>query len=482
LLCGSAAAALALSFGVPAASAHHIDDDDLTALELLGKNVFFDKQLSTPRGKQSCASCHEPAVGFVLPLSNVNATTVGAPGAQPGQVGTRKAQTNAYASFSPVFQEDPAILPRGLKGGNFWDGRAEGCGALTNDLDCHLGTGRVSETITPDDTGGLYLEFLGPTADQALNPTDRPGVEQNTREKTVCQMVKTAKYKDLYEEAWGEPIDCNQQGDLPAYHISFKRVAVSVAAWQASDDVNSFTSPRDACIRRQPDPFNGIVDADGVFPCDNLEEVEGDPNLGHDIFYGRNDTGRNRPSVGPIPGFLNAGCAICHNGVPEGDPADPAGNGPRQLYADHGFHCIGTPFNSDIPTTEFGDDDGLAGHTEDPGDQGCFKTPTLRNAAKNERGITKAFFHNGYLKSLEQVVHFYNTSQAKQDCADLGLVDATAQEAIANDCWPSGEFAPQVPPFIVGNLGLTPDEEEALVAYIEALADVHTPTKPSTVK
>jgi cytochrome c peroxidase len=48
LLCGSAAAAaaFALSLGAPPAAAQNVD-----ALVLLGKNFFFDKQLSTPRGK-----------------------------------------------------------------------------------------------------------------------------------------------------------------------------------------------------------------------------------------------------------------------------------------------------------------------------------------------------------------------------------------------------------------------------------------------
>src|SRR5687768_9732468 len=61
-----AAAALALSFGAPPASADHVE---LTAIEDLGKHVFFDDRLSTPRNEQSCASCHEPAVGWTLPLS-----------------------------------------------------------------------------------------------------------------------------------------------------------------------------------------------------------------------------------------------------------------------------------------------------------------------------------------------------------------------------------------------------------------------------
>ena len=44
-------------------------------------------------------------------------------------------------------------------------------------------------------------------------------------------------------------------------------------------------------------------DADGKFPCDNLSD---EANLGHDLFYGRNDSGHNVP-------LKNAGCAACHN-------------------------------------------------------------------------------------------------------------------------------------------------------------------------
>ena len=413
-------------------------------------------------------------------------------------------QTNAYASFSPAFGAGPG--PRGLQGGNFWDGRAEGCGA-TDGPDCQLGAGRVSETITPNDTDGLYLEYLGPTADQALNPTSRPGFEQNTREKIVCQMVKTAKYKGLVKAAWGQDIDCSQQADpdhggQPFYHIWFKRLAVAVTAWQSSPDVNSFSSPRDDCIDTLGKDPNFKIDADHKFPCDNLSP---EANLGHDIFYGLNTTGRNRIVTGPVPPnpFFPpprsgqpkwALCSFCHNGVPGGDEPDQIrGEAPRELYTDFFFHCLGTPFNRDIPTTGFQVDEGLAEHTlnrggpNDPGDQGCFKTPTVRNAAKDEIGITKDFFHNGYFKSLKQVVHFYNTSHSRPDCATLGIVDATADEAIAANCWPNnngtgdGEFPTQAAP-LVGALGLTDAEEDALVAYIEALTDKHTPQPPSTVK
>lgn len=78
-------------------------------------------------------------------------------------------------------------------------------------------------------------------------------------------------------------------------------------------------------------------------------------------------------------------------------------------------------------------------------------------------------------------MHFYNTRFVKGACEDLGIEDATAEEAIANDCWPASEFpgTEAVLPGLLGQLGLTPEEEAALVAYIRSLEDTHTPTAPS---
>ena len=41
--------------------------------------------------------------------------------------------------------------------------------------------------------------------------------------------------------------------------------------------------------------------------------------------------------------------------------------------------------------------------------EGFFKTPPLRNVGKNQLEITKAYMHNGYFKSLADIVHYYNT-------------------------------------------------------------------------
>ena len=197
------------------------------------------------------------------------------------------------------------------------------------------------------------------------------------------------------------------------------------------------------------------------------------------------------------PDGKNAGCAACHNNFLPANAAD--GNEPDQIYTDMAYHSIALPFNRELSRDD--EDPGLSGH-DDLGVNlagGFFKTPTLRNVGKNQLEITKAYMHNGYFKNLADIVHYYNTrfdgtgaptdfdpaNNSKTVCEDIGLDEATAEEAIDADCWPAPEFGSTASKFLaglLGNLGLTEEQEEALVAYLEALSDAHTPTAPSTVK
>ena len=48
---------------------------------------------------------------------------------------------------------------------------------------------------------------------------------------------------------------------------------------------------------------------------------------------------------------------------------------------------------------------------------GKYKTTTLRNVDERPRAdFVKAYMHNGYLKSLKEIVHFYNTRDALPKC------------------------------------------------------------------
>ncbi|HKJ79521.1 MAG TPA: hypothetical protein VKA10_08295, partial [Prolixibacteraceae bacterium] len=72
---------------------------------------------------------------------------------------------------------------------------------------------------------------------------------------------------------------------------------------------------------------------------------------------------------------------------------------------------------------------------------------------KNGNGFIKAFTHNGVFKSLKEVVHFYNTR-------DVEAMD-----------WPEPEVAANVNSEELGNLGLTDEEEDAIVAFMMTLSD-----------
>ena len=92
------------------------------------------------------------------------------------------------------------------------------------------------------------------------------------------------------------------------------------------------------------------------------------------------------------------------------------------------------------------------------GNWGKHKVPTLRNVAKSSGNkFPKAYMHNGVFKSLEEVVHFYNT----RDVED----------------WPEPEVAMNVNTNELGDLGLTIEEEEAIVAFMRTLSDGYDPAK-----
>ena len=90
---------------------------------------------------------------------------------------------------------------------------------------------------------------------------------------------------------------------------------------------------------------------------------------------------------------------------------------------------------------------------------GKFKTPTLRNVDRRLGiGFPKVYMHNGALRTLEEVVHFYNTRD------------------IPSENWPP----PEVPQNVtqgnfggvpLGNFQLDKEDEDAIVAFLKTLSD-----------
>ena len=98
-------------------------DNQVQQVELLGKLLLYDKQLSVNRN-EACAFCHMPETGFTGPVSELNRTTGSYPGSVRSRFSNRKPQSHAYAALAPVLHYNPG--QGDLVGGNFWDMRATG--------------------------------------------------------------------------------------------------------------------------------------------------------------------------------------------------------------------------------------------------------------------------------------------------------------------------------------------------------------------
>ncbi len=94
---------------------------------------------------------------------------------------------------------------------------------------------------------------------------------------------------------------------------------------------------------------------------------------------------------------------------------------------------------------------------------GKFKVPTLRNVDRRPgKGFPKAYMHNGVFKTLEEVVHFYNTRDVPEEMWPPPEVDRNVNREIFEG----------VP---LGNLELDQEAEDAIVAFLKTLSDGFTP-------
>jgi len=87
----------------------------------------------------------------------------------------------------------------------------------------------------------------------------------------------------------------------------------------------------------------------------------------------------------------------------------------------------------------------------------------------------KEFFHNGYIKSLKQLVHFYNTRDVYPFDVTSGHCPSGTIEKVT--CWPKPEV-PNNLDMTVGKLYLTDKEENQIVAFLQTLTDGFTRPYP----
>jgi cytochrome c peroxidase len=262
--------------------------------------------------------------------------------------------------------------------------------------------------------GGMFWDgratgwTLGdPLAEQAQGPFLNPLEQNNASAQVVIDKVLASDYSALFSQI------CTVPGQY------YECIGRSIAAYERSREVSQFTSKYDYWLKGQA-------------------KLTGQEQRGLALFRGKGK------------------CAACH--------VEP-------LFTDFTYDNLGVPRNplnpfynefAWNPDGEDWVDTGLGGFLKAAGyvdsvwapEWGKQKVPTLRNVdLRPFKKFVKAYGHNGFFKSLEEIVHFYNT----RDVSGAG--------------WPPPEVADNINTEAMGNLGLNHGEELAIVAFLKTLSD-----------
>ena len=270
-------------------------DNQVQQIELLGKLMLYDKQLSVNRN-EACAFCHMPETGFTGPVSEFNRTTGSYPGLRADAFQRPQAADARYAPLSPVLHYNPVRAT--------WSEEISGTCAR------------------PDGDLG------NPAAEQAEGPPINP-VEMGLpdprarftahRSGHIARCSRAVWGPQAFAIAWPDDVEqvCNQPGarrpttaagpsdatDRGRASATFDQMAQSMAGYEASAEVTAFTSKFDAVLA-------------GKAQFTQQEQQ------GYDLFRGK------------------AQCNECHrDGGPGEDP----------LFTDFTASNIGTPANPQLP-------------------------------------------------------------------------------------------------------------------------------------
>ena len=460
----------------------------MRANQLLGKLMNFDEHIS-PLKNRACGFCHMPYAGFSGPIPSVNLTMVAYPGSLPFRAGKRTAQRYTYSPNFPVLNFNAS--QEAFFGGNFWDSRATG-----------------------------YL--LG-SADEEQAQHPPVDTQEHALPDTACIAFRLTKavYRPLFEQVWGEgsldikfprdtedicetpggaavfgtntmPIRLSREDRVKANNV-FDHWGQSLDQYEASPDVSAFSSK-----------FDAYLDGKYTLTADEMAGYKlfrGKANCNSCHLDGRSTAPTPPPPQGTLPnsedtgatantrplftcfGSANLGLplnprdAFFYQTTPDsfGFTANPYGFGFRDLglgaFLRSGFGAAPSP-NSDW--TQFA-----------PTSDGKMQTSTARNAGMAPSTcptteapgpyFQKGFFHNGYIKSLKQLVHFYNTRDVYPQSVTSGHCKTGTIEKVS--CWPMPEVSNNLD-MTIGMLGLSDAEENQLVAFLQTLTDGYTRPYP----
>jgi cytochrome c peroxidase len=371
-------------------------------------------------------------------------------------------------------------------GGNFWDSRATG-----------------------------YL-LQNPDAEQAQHPP--VDTQEMGAPDTACIVFRLsqAEYRPLFEQVWGKgslaiefPHEtekiCSTPGGAAAFgtdttpvklspgdrilsNRAFDNWGQSLDAFEKSKEVSPFTSKFDAFLkgtaRLTADEMAGYKLFKGKGNCNSCH-IDG---RGTTLTRGQRDNSSVAVSNPVFTCFgsaneglpLNPGNAFYYQTTPDsfGFTPNPFGFSYRDLglgaFLRSGFGSAPNPNAEWIPLA--------------PSADGTFQVSTARNVgmAPSQCPTTEApgpyfqkeFFHNGYIKSLKQLVHFYNTRDEAAYAYPVTSGNCPAGTVERVTCWPMPEVKNNID-MTSGRLGLTDREENQIVAFLQTLTDGFTKPYPN---
>jgi cytochrome c peroxidase len=460
----------------------------------LGKLLNFDETMSVGKNV-ACSFCHMPYVAFGPPIPSVNLTMIAYPGSFHLRAGKRNPQRYTYSPRFPVleFNEEQQLF----FGGNFWDSRSTG-----------------------------YL-LQSPDSEQAQHPpvdTQEHGLPDTA---CIAFRISQTEYRSLFEAVWGSAsLDikfpsnteeiCTTPGGAAVFGGSATPIQLSPADRTKANDVYNHWGQSISFFESSPflSAFSSKFDA---FLANNYT-LTADEQAGYNLFRGKagcNTCHLDGRATTQTPGTGSDGTPSTTTGTDTGSPTNV-----EPVFTCFGSANLGLPLNPrdaiyyqtkpdffGFTPNPFGfgyRDLGLGTFLRSgfgsapnpnadwislaPSVDGQMQVSSARNVAMTPPQcptteapgpyFQKEFFHNGYIKSLKQLVHFYNTRDVyRYNNVTSGHCPEGTTEKV--DCWPMAEVPNNID-MTTGNLGLTDQEENQVVAFLQTLTDGYTRPYPDS--
>ena len=461
------------------------------AIRILGGLLNFDETMS-PFKNEACAFCHLPYAAFSGPIQSVNLTMIAYPGSYHYRAAKRTAQRYTYSHTFPVLNYN--TLEGLFFGGNFWDGRATG------------------------------MKLQTPDAEQAQGPPVDPLEMGNPDIACIAYKISLTKYLRLFQLVWGDSFDIQWPADTASicatplgaeiFGGSATPLGLSRTDRTKATNIYDHWGQSLSFLERSNDvsPFNSKFD----YFLEGTVTLTADEMAGYQLFNGKgncNSCHVDGRSTTLAPGTTDTGATAsvqplftCHGFANEGLPLNPR----ISLFYENKMDFFGFIPNPDglryrdlglgnflrSGPQSFPDPNQPAWLSLAAGVDGQMQVMTARDVAltppqcpTTEAGtgkpyFQKEFFHNGYIKSLKQLVHFYNTRDFQTTPAGVsyafpvtsGHCPPGTVERVT--CWPQPEV-PNNLDMTTGALGLTDTEENQIVAFLQTLTDGYNPADPT---